>query len=58
LQVESNEYPSDYPTIGYGYDPQKMEVVYDPKSDGDGLEIYKTYGKGIVVLSHLEYETA
>jgi hypothetical protein len=36
----------------------KMKVVYDPKSDGDGLEIYRTYGKGIVVLSHLGYETA
>jgi hypothetical protein len=93
LQVESNEFPSDYPTIGYGHYPENLVVVYDPwifstpnkiditkvakqechgrftkypgyqalvrdKSDGDVLEIYRTYGKGIVVLTHLEYETA
>ena len=93
LQVESNEYPSDYPEIGYGHYPDNLTIVYDPwifsypnkiditkvdkrechgrftkypgyqalvrdKSDGDVLEIYRTYGKGIIVLSHLEYETA
>ncbi|MCW7080423.1 MAG: hypothetical protein OCU16_04945 [Candidatus Methanospirare jalkutatii] len=92
LQVESNEYPSDYPEIGYGHYPDNLTIVYDPwifsypnkiditkvdkrechgrftkypgyqalvrdKSDGDVLEIYRTYGKGIIVLSHLEYET-
>jgi hypothetical protein len=30
LQVESNEYPSDYPSIGYGHNPENLEVVYDP----------------------------
>lgn len=93
LQVESNEYPSDYPEIGYGHYPYNLEVIYDPgifsypnviditkvdkseahgrftqypdytaivqdKSDGDVLEVYRTYGLGVVVLSHLEYETA
>jgi hypothetical protein len=93
LQVESNEYPSDYPDIGYGHYPYNLEVIYDPgifsypnlidvtkvakneahgrftqypdytaivqdKSDGDVLEVYRAYGAGVVVLSHLEYETA
>jgi hypothetical protein len=95
LQVESNEYPSDYPDIGYGHYPYNLEVIYDPgifsypnliditkvdkvechgrftdfeshgyialvqdKSDNDILEVYRTYGTGYVVLSHVEYETA
>jgi len=93
LQVESNEFPSNYPEIGYGHDPENLEVIYDPgifsypnkvdvtrvskveahgrftkypgytalvrdKTNGDILEVYRTYGSGIIVLSHLEYETA
>jgi len=93
LQVESNEFPSNYPEIGYGHDPWNLEVIYDPgifsypnkidvtkvskyeahgrftkypgytalvrdKSNGDILEVYRSYGAGVVVLSHLEYETA
>jgi len=93
LQVESNEFPSDYPDIGYGHYPENLEIISDPwifstpneiditkvdkdechgrftyypgytglvrdKSDGDILEVYREYGSGVVVLSHVEYETA
>jgi len=37
--------------------PGYTALVRD-KSDGDILEIYREYGSGVVVLSHVEYETA
>jgi hypothetical protein len=95
LQVESNQYPSDEPDIGYGHYPENLTIITDPwifstpneiditkvekkechgrftdyigsgytalvrdKSDGDILEVYREYGSGVIVLSHLEYETA
>ncbi len=30
LQVESNEFPSDYPDIGYGHYPYNLEIITDP----------------------------
>jgi hypothetical protein len=46
---ECHGYFTHYP----GYTPMVRDNVY-----GDVLEIYRQYGAGVVVLSHLEYETA